>query len=294
MKKGNTLLSIGFLAPCTILYLVFIIYAIISAFYYTMVDWPGIASAPKVWAWFQNYKDLLSDADYWKVTSNTFIFVALCIVIQNTVGLLLAFFVSQSKFGYKFFRSAIFLPVVVPMVRCALMFTILLGGDFVDILNKILRVIGLGGLQTSWLTNKHTVLYCVALPQLWQFLGIQFALFLAGIQSIPSEILESAVIDGANRRQQIVHIIIPMIWDIIQISIILNVTGALKGFDYPWIMTWGGPGISSAYISTYMYTLAFKGFQFSYGTTVAMTIFLYSLVFTVLFKRFTSRKESIY
>ena len=81
------------------------------------------------------------------------------------------------------------------------------------------------------------------------------------------------------------RIIIPLMFDVILIGIILNVTGSLKAFDMSWIMTWGGPGIASAYISVLMYRYAIKGFDFAYGTTVAMTILMYSLIFTVGFRR---------
>jgi len=281
-RKRDIIFSIGFLSPTLILYCTFVIYAIILAFYYTLTDWSGIGD--KSFVWFANYKELILDPEYWQVTKNSFTLVLLAILIQNPVGLLLAFFISRISKGYRVFRSAIFLPVVIPAATTGLMFSLLLNNDL-GIMNGFLKTIGLGFLQQNWLTDPKIVIYSVALPQVWQYLGIHFVIYLAAIQSIPKEVIESAFIDGANSFQTFRKVVIPLVWDVIQIGIILNVTGALKAFDISWIMTWGGPGISSAYISVLMFRYAVKGFNFSYGITIAMTILIYSVTFTVVFRK---------
>jgi len=281
-RKRDIIFSIGFLSPTLILYCTFVIYAIILAFYYTLTDWSGIGD--KSFVWFANYKELILDPEYWQVTKNSCTLVLLAILIQNPVGLLLAFFISRISKGYRVFRSAIFLPVVIPAATTGLMFSLLFNNDL-GIMNGFLKTIGLGFLQQNWLTDPKIVIYSVALPQVWQYLGIHFVIYLAAIQSIPKEVIESAFIDGANSFQTFRKVVIPLVWDVIQIGIILNVTGALKAFDISWIMTWGGPGISSAYISVLMFRYAVKGFNFSYGITIAMTILIYSVTFTVVFRK---------
>ena len=109
--------------------------------------------------------------------------------------------------------------------------------------------------------------------------------YLAAIQSIPNELEEGAIIDGASAFYYLRKIVLPMIKEVIVICIVLNVTGSLKAFDISWIMTWGGPGSASSYISTYMYKMAIKGSEFSYGITVAMTILIFSLIFTIVIKK---------
>jgi len=281
-RRRDIVFSIGFLSPTLILYCTFVIYAICLAFYYTLTDWSGIGD--KSFIWFANYKQLVLDPEYWQVTKNSFTLVLLAILIQNPVGLLLAFFISRITKGYRFFRSAIFLPVVIPAATTGLMFSLLLNNDL-GIMNGFLKAIGLGFLQQNWLTDPKIVIYSVALPQVWQYLGIHFVIYLAAIQSIPKEVIESAFIDGANSFQTFWKVVIPLVWDVIQIGIILNVTGALKAFDIAWIMTWGGPGISSSYISILMFRYAVKSFNFSYGITIAMTILIYSVTFTVVFRK---------
>jgi len=282
-RARDTSFSVAFLAPSFVLYTGFVILTIGMAVYYTMTNWTGVG--PKTWIWFKNYVTLFTrDPDYWTVTKNSFILVALAIAIQNPLGLLLAYLVSRVKHGYRFFRSAIFLPVVIPMASTGTLFALFLSGD-TGALNWLLNAVGLGALQRMWLSDSKVALYAVALPQVWQYLGIHFIIYLAAIQSVPAEIIESAHIDGASGWRIMRRIIIPLLFEVILIGVILNVTGSLKAFDMSWIMTWGGPGISSAYISVLMYRYAIKGFDFAYGTTVAMTILIYSLVFTVGFRR---------
>lgn len=291
MKKGENLFSAVFLAPALIFFTIFIIFPICLSIYYTLVDWPGIGE--KTFVWFNNYKEVFTDAEYWQVTKNTFILVLLAILIQNPLAILLAYLTTKIKLGYKFFRSAIFLPVVISAATTGLMFSLLMNND-IGVLNNLLKSVGLGFLQQNWLTDPRIVLYSVALPQVWQYLGIHYIIYLAAIQGIPKEVFESAYIDGATGFVLFRRIIIPMIWDVVQIAVILNVTGSLKAFDMPWIMTWGGPGSASSYISVLMFRYAFKGFNFSYGTTIAVTILIYSLLFTVIFKKFFSKESYEY
>ena len=288
MKKREYLFGLTFLAPAFVIYTVFVIFTVILSLYYSMTEWTGIGSP--AFSWFSNYQELVRDPEYWTVTKNSFILVSLAILIQNPLGLTLAFLISRIGRGYRFFRSVIFLPVVVPIATTALLFSLMLNNDF-GFFNNVLKSIGLGFLQSNWLTDPKIVIFSVALPQVWQYLGIHFIIYLAAIQSIPQEIYDSARIDGATSIQTMFRIIIPLLWDIIQIGIILNITGSLKSFDMSWIMTWGGPGISSAYISVLMFRHTFKGFNFSYGITIAMTILIYSLFFTIIFKAFFSRRE---
>jgi len=217
----------------------------------------------------------------------------MAVLFQNPIALILAFAVARIGKGYRFFRSTLFMPVVIPMIATGLLFSLLLNSDY-GVFNNILKTFGLGFLQHDWLTDPKVVIFSVSVPQLWQYVGIHFLIYLAAIQSIPQEIFESALLDGASRFRTVTSIIIPLIWDVVTINIILNITGTLKAFDFPWIMTWGGPGLSSSYISVLMYKHAIKGFNFSYGTTIAMTILIYSLLFLLLFRIFFSQKTYEY
>lgn len=276
-------------APAFVLYSVFVIYALGMAFYYSALNWNGIGA--KQFAGLDNYFSLFRESDYWLAAKNTLVILVLALLVQNPIALLLAFFVTRISKGYRFFRSAIFLPVVIPTAATGLMFGLILNNDL-DILNGFLRTIGLDWMQQKWLTDKHVVLYSVAIPQLWQNLGYPFVIFLAAIHSVPKDLVESAHIDGATGFQVVSRIIVPLLRDIIIIVTILSVSGIMKSFDMPFVMTMGGPGFASSYIANYMYYHTFSAYHFSYGVTVAMTIFLYTLAITLILRRFF-RKEAI-
>jgi raffinose/stachyose/melibiose transport system permease protein len=167
------------------------------------------------------------------------------------------------------------------------MFVLLFNGD-IGPLNKILEPIGL---DRNWLSDSKTVLGAVIVPQLWQYLGIHFVIFLAGINSIPAEVLESATIDGASRLRTTFKIIIPLSWETIQLSLIYTFIGCLKTFDYSWVMTRGGPGTLSSFIATSLYKQAFMQNAYGYGSSIATTIILYALFFTMLFRLATKKIE---
>jgi raffinose/stachyose/melibiose transport system permease protein len=291
MKKGSTGISILYLAPSFLIYSTFVIFAIGLAFYYTTLNWAGVGE--KAFVGLKNYLSLLRNPEYIQVARNTGILLALALVIQLPLALVLAYMVYRVKVGYSILRALIFLPVVITPLTIGLMFQLLLNSDL-DILNALLRLLGVGFLQQKWLTDPNVVLYSVAVPQLWQYLGFPFVILLTAIQGIPREIFESAQMDGASGLRVVWRIVLPLIRDILVVVTILDVTFLLKSFDIPWIMTTGGPGYASSYISILMYFEAFKGYNFSYGVTIGMTIFIFAFLITTLLRRFFRREPIEY
>jgi raffinose/stachyose/melibiose transport system permease protein len=272
-------------------YLVFVIVPVFLTIWYSLTDWNGVGK--QAFNGIANYIQLVTDPDYWVVFKNNFTLVLIALVVQNPVGLVLAYVVSRTRRGYRAFRSIYFLPVVVAASATALMFSVIFNNQ-VGPFNYIGKVLGVKFLDINWLSDPKVVLYVVATVQVWQYIGIQFVVFLAAVQSIPGEIYESALLDGASHFRMLFSIVIPLLWEVVQICIIWTVTGCLKAFDHSWLMTWGGPGYASTYLPVYMFRRAFKEFSFSYGSTIAVSILFFSMVFTVLFKKFFSRETTTF
>jgi len=287
VKKGVNTFSNIFLAPALLIYSVLTIIPVALTTWYSFTDWNGIGK--QTFNMFMNYKDLVSDSNYWTSVKNTIILMVLALIIQIPFGLLFAYIVSRIKAGYKFFRSVYFLPVVVASAATATMFVLFFNSD-IGPFNKMLDFIGLGAIKQNWLSDPNLVIYFVALPQVWQYIGIHFIIYLAAIQSIPEDIIESALIDGATGFRIFTRIVIPMLWGVIQVTVILCITGCLKAFDFSWIMTWGGPGYSSTYIAVDMFRTVFKEAGFGYGSSMAVSILIYSLILTVMFRKFVARE----
>lgn len=275
-------MCIGFLLPVFLIYTVFLFVPLVQTGYYSLTEWNGITE--KVFVGFDNFRDIFSNSDYWITFRNTIKLVVISLLVQIPMGLLLAYLLYMKTRGMKIFRTIFFLPVVIAPVAISLMFSLFYNSE-IGVFNRILEMIGLGALQTSWLSNIHTLLYAVMAPQVWQYIGLYVTIFLGALQSIPTELVESAEIDGASRTQIFFHVVLPEIVNFTNICIVLCVTGSLKAFEHSWIMTGGGPGVRSAYLGVYMYKTAFVNSDFGTGSAITMTIVALSLVFTVLFNK---------
>ena len=279
-KVKGKLFNIAFLSPAFLVYTIFMIIPIVFSFYYSLNKWDGIG--PKKFVGLKNFIRMFSNSQYLTVTSNTLTLVLLSLLITLPVSLCLAYLLYRCKHGFKFFRLAIFMPVIISAMIVGLIFSILFNADFGPV-NQILKDIGLPQLAKVWLTDPEIVLYSVIAPQIWQNVGYYTIIFLADLQSVPESILESARIDGANSFRVFFNIMLPSITEISKIVIVLIVTGALKSFNFSWAMTNGGPGVKSTFFTVYMYKRAFEESNFGMASAVSVVVLAYALVFTVIF-----------
>lgn len=291
MEKKRKAFSFLFLSPSLIIYTVLIIVPMIIGVYYSLTEWDGISKP--VFTGIVNYKRMFTNADYWKVFGNTAQLFIYTLVFQFPIGLILAYLLFRLKKGFKFFRTIYFFPVVVAPIIIGVMFSLILNGD-TGALNKILGIAGLGALKHSWLSNAKVVLGAVIFPQVWQYIGLYVMLFLAAMFSIPKEIFESAEIDGASSFRVFFNVVIPLVKDIVQIAVILILTGSLKSFDYAWGMTLGGPGYSSSYLAVYMYKEAFVRNMFGYASAVTVSMLGCAIILTILINRLFKKLSTQY
>lgn len=276
-KLNSALFSTLFSLPSVLLYTLFMIVPLIGVVYYSMTNWSG-AGQPE-FIGLDNFKYLLGNGDFWLIMKNTGILIILHLLIQIPAAVLLAFVLLRTKQGFRFFRGVYFLPTVVSATVIGLMFSLILNAD-VGSLNAILRSMNLGALAKNWLSDPKIVVYAVSLTIVWQYIGYYMSIILAGMQSLSEEMLESAVIDGANQFQLCTRIILPQIKGVLQVSILFTVTGCLKAFEHSFIMTWGGPGVSSTFLAVHMYKLAYFNSELGKGCAVAVIIVICALILT--------------
>ena len=287
-KNKKFFVCLGFLLPVFLIYTVFLFIPLLQSGYYSLTNWNGVTE--KIFVGLENFKTLFQNKDYWVTFWNTIKLLVISLFVQIPVGILLAYLLYSKVKGMKLYRTIFFLPVVIAPVAISLMFSLFYNSE-IGVFNKILEAIGLGRFATNWLSNIHTLLYSVMVPQVWQYIGLYVTIFLRALQSIPQELIESAQIDGANRIQIFFRVVLPEIANFTNICVILCVTGSLKAFEHSWIMTGGGPGVRSAYLGVYMYKIAFVNSDFGMGSAITVTIVVLSLVITLLFRLFSSRKE---
>lgn len=286
-KKRSALpFCAAFVAPVLVLYTFLVILPMFSSFYYGLNKWNGIAA--KEFIGLENFRVLFESTDYWRTFNNTIKLVVVTLIVQIPGGLIIAYMLHHKMRFYKVFRTITFLPVVIAPVAIGLMFSLFYNSE-VGIFNKALEAVGLGAWKRRWLSDPQVVIYSVIAPQAWQYIGMYITIFLAALEGVPGELMESAEIDGANSFQAFRHIMLPQISGFVVICVILCVTGAFKSFEHPWVMTSGGPGVWSSYLGVYMYRTAFVDFDFGKASAISVTIVALSLLSTVVVRGLAAR-----
>lgn len=283
MKKmfSNRLNIILFLLPGLILFVGVLILPIVLSGYYSFFDWNGFGA--KTFIGFSNYKELFtSDAiGFMKALGNSMILAALSVFIQLPLALLLALAIGRGIKGERAFLSIFFLPVLISTVVIGQLWLKIYNPEY-GVLNVALRSIGLEALTRRWLGTKETALLACFVPTLLQYVGYHMLLMYAGVKSVPPELREAAMLDGATNAQVDRYIVLPYIKPILKISVIFAVTGSLKQFDLIYVLTNGGPLHATELPSTLMINMLFLRNRYGMGSTIAVLLIILCFAFALI------------
>jgi raffinose/stachyose/melibiose transport system permease protein len=290
-RRGQDGLTIAlFLLPAFVLFLVFLVYPIFRSLYYSMYNWNGLGPAT-IYVGLDNFKQILTDQVFIKAVGNCFLIVAFSLATQLPLALALAIMVGRDLPGRAFFRAIFFMPYVISEVITGIIWIGMFSPDpDRGFINALLILIP-GAQPQSFLGDVNQVLLCVFVVLTWKYFGLHMLLFMAGLQNIPREVEEAAMIDGANRWQSIRNITVPLLGSTIRTSVYLSVLGSLTQFNLVWIMTRGGPVNASEFMATYMYRFSFIRFQLGYGAAVALVMLAICLVFSVAYQRLNRQPD---
>jgi raffinose/stachyose/melibiose transport system permease protein len=217
--------------------------------------------------------------------------VTLSLIFQLPLALALALMVGRDLPGRAFFRTIFFMPYVFSEVITAIAWLFLFNPDPQRGFINALLILIPGAKAQPWLGNPDTVLACIFVVLTWKYFGFHMLLYMTGLQNIPAEIEEAARIDGANRRQLLTYITLPLLGSTMRTSVYLSVLGSLQQFILVWIMTKGGPVNASEVMATYMYRFGFVRFWLGYGSAVAIVMFLICLIFSLAYQRLTPQQD---
>lgn len=282
-RVQDNLTVLLFLLPAFALFITFVIYPIFQSAYYSLFDWKGMSKATE-FIGLNNYANILRDQIFLKAVRNNFFIVFLSLFIQLPLALGLALMVSRDLPGRALYRVVFFLPYVFSEVITAIMWLGLFNPDPDRGLINAILILFPGAKAQPWLGNPSTVLAGIFVVLTWKYFGLHMLLFMAGLQNIPPEIEEAARMDGANSRQMLTRITIPLLSSTIRTGVYLSVVGSLQQFVLVWVMTKGGPVNASEVMATYMYRFSFVRFWFGYGSAVAIVMFLICLIFSVIYQ----------
>jgi ABC-type sugar transport system permease subunit len=276
----ESLVPWSFLIVPLILYLIWVIGPMFYTFYLSLTKWDGLG-AP-VFIGLKNFGRMLNDDVFWLSLKNNSIWIALFITIPVALGLALAMVLNRDIPWSKGFKVAFYSPMVLSLVVCGLIWGWLYNPTM-GLINSVLRSIGLGALAKGWLSDPDLVLGAVINVAIWRQVGYVMILFLAGLQSVDSFLVEASKIDGANAWQTFLHVIMPQLRPITVVVVVISIIDSLRAFDLVSVMTRGGPFNQSSVLANYMYIQSFNNYKMGYGAAISVILFLISLVFITIY-----------
>lgn len=284
-NRAERWLIYGFLVPVSLLLLFFYIFPAIWAVRTSFTDLA--LTGPKAlnygYVGLKQYIRLFNDPDFYSALGRTVIYTLGTIVGQFAIGLSVALLLSRRKLlGQGLLLAAVILPMAMPSLVQALLWQSMLASGEYGTLNKI---IGLVGIQpVEWVRTLPMV--SVILVNFWNNSGFAMILFLAGLENIPSELIEAAQIDGANIVQMLTRIKLPLIRFVILLWLLLNTLGCFNTFELVYALTRGGPGSSTTIMGIYVYNQGFRYYELGLGSAAGLVLLVLSLIIALIYVRF--------
>ncbi|OCT10637.1 ABC transporter permease [Paenibacillus pectinilyticus] len=273
-----------FLIPGILLFTLAVLIPLVMGARYSFTSWDGVSRKLTYIGW-ENYVHAFQDSDVWSALGNTFKYAIILMVLINVLSLLLALLLDSYLKLKNLFRTLFFLPSILSIVLSGFIWKYNFSTGF----PKLFSIFGWD--VTSPLGNPDHALFGLILVALWQGVGAPMIIYIAGLQGIPSELLESAKMDGAGMWRAFWHVTLPLLAPSITINLLLVLTGSLKVFDLVWVTTQGGPGFATEVITTFIYKTAFNSFKAGYGMALSMMFFVILVIVTIVQLSIFRRRE---
>ncbi|WP_010275656.1 carbohydrate ABC transporter permease [Paenibacillus senegalensis] len=277
-----------FISPFFILFAIFGIYPIFFTFYLSFFRWDALG--PMKYVGLQNFKFVLEDPTFWTSFMNTILIGLMGTVPQLAAALLLAVVLNSALIRFKEgFRILYFLPNITSIVAVTLVFSSFFGHE--GIANWLLNLIGLN--SVAWNSGWWGVKIAIAAMVFWRWVGYNAIIYLSGLQSIPPDLYEAARIDGANARQQLIYLTLPLLKPFIIFTILMSTIGSLQLFTEPYVFL-GQSGTGSTRqegitMVIYLYSEAFRNSFFGTAAASAVILFFFTIIFSLVNYGFSNR-----
>jgi raffinose/stachyose/melibiose transport system permease protein len=285
MKPTRAASPYLFVAPAVAVFGFAVLVPLVLTVGYSVTDWNGFGAVTFVG--FDNYLRAASDTVFRDSFLHALVYIAATLVLEVTVGLLLAGLVSARR-GSLWFRVAIFTPVMLPLVVVAVLWSFVYNADF-GLINGALDAIGAPGLKRVWLGDTSTALLAVSVVSGWVFAGFYMMIFYAAFRQIPAEVVEAGRLDGAGEWALFRRIKVPMIRNAVAVAVLLCVTGGFQGFDLFFVLTNGGPYGATEIPTTYLVKVVFRNGEVGYGSSMAVVLTAIVLAVGLVYLRLQRR-----
>ena len=286
-KRKEQIENVLFTLPAVILVSATIYIPFILSGYYSLTKWNGISKQPE-FIGFQNFVTIFTDASSNFLNSILFTtkYTIVFIIFANIFALALAVALTQKFKLANVMRGVFFIPYIMSMTIVGFIWKFIFSQGFA----KLFEMTGWQWLNLSWLGNPNLAFYSVAFVGIWQSVGFYIVLYIAGLQAIPSDILEAATVDGATGLRKFFSVTFPMLWPSVTTCVFMSLTNSLKVFDIILALTQGGPGKATSSVTLEIYREAFQNNNYGLGSAESIIYFLFVLILTqVVLKAFNKR-----
>ncbi|WP_201274257.1 carbohydrate ABC transporter permease [Microvirga brassicacearum] len=276
------LLPASFLAPALI---VLIIINVVPLFYTITTSFQSYylpRSYDRGFNGLENYTELIFDKRFWAALGRTAIFVTVSLAIEVALGFGIALMLIRQRWGLGALRGLILLPIIVTPIAVAFVWRLLFSPSL-GLLNYLLGYVGLGPFE--WIYSPNQALPALILVEVWQHTPELVLIIFTGLLTLPDDLTEAAMIDGANPWQVFMAIKLPLLKPILMVGIVFRVISLLKTFDVFYIVGRGGPGTSTETLALYVYATGFSFLRMGYASALAMVLFAIVLITTILIVR---------
>jgi multiple sugar transport system permease protein len=273
------------LAPITVMLLVFGVYPLVYAIWLSLHK-RNPATRISLFNPDYNWLKIFSDDRVWGAIGHTYLYTAVAIVIELSLGMLIALLLDSDRKGYGVLRALMTLPLVVPPAVTGMMFLLMLDGSF-GVLSRGLYALGIVSPDQPILARSDTALMGILVTDIWQWTPFMTLIMMAGLRALPKDPYEAAAIDGASAIQAFFKLTLPLMSRIIAIAVLIRGVDLFRIYDYVKVMTEGGPGTATETLTSYAGTIYFKNADFPYASTLALlTLILVIVTSTVFIKLF--------
>lgn len=287
-KKRNIFICVCLTVPVLLL-VAFVLFPAFDLFRMSFTNWDGFSPSSK-FIGFENYISMFHNPDLWLSLRNNAIYFFLHLLFIP-IELMIAVILTSKMRAAKFYKTMVFLPYIINGVAISYTFSYFfspINGAF----DAVLSFLGMSSLTRNWLSDPSIVNFILAFVSLWRFSGYHIVLFIAALQSVPKDITEAAIIDGANSWQTFKFVQVPSIMLVVDFILFDNIRGALQVFDIPFVMTSGGPGYASSTFTLYTIKTAFTFNNFGLASTMAVAIIVMIVVFQLIQNKLIHLKSS--
>ena len=238
-----------------------------------------------------NFVRLASDKFFLEALAHTLIYAVVALTFEFLLGLGLAVMLDRPLRGRSLFRSALLIPMMLPPVVVGVVWRLMLNPDF-GAINGTLKSAGVATESLTWTASPVLALASVIAVDIWQWTPFMFLVLLAGLQAIPQEPYEAAIVDGSSGWQTFCHVTLPLLRPAILIALLLRTMDLLRVFDQIFILTQGGPGFSTETVSLYIYRTAFRFSDFGYAAAMSFVLLLFTNVISAGYIRLLQKQET--